>query len=148
MATGPFAATLESLDLTDNNLEAVSIIKNLLQLQKFESLKVLKLANNPIEDIGIYFLAQASFVSQLESLDLSFTRIGSKELHTLLVKCKSLKALNLSWNNGIDDEAMDVLMNAPFVGKIKSLDLYHTGITETERPWLLESVIAKKTIRV
>ena len=45
----------------------------------FQKIKTLELAETAIDDIGILFLSESNIIHKLETLDISMTKISSKD---------------------------------------------------------------------
>lgn len=104
-------------------LSQVDLIKALKELNS-------KLCTEKGDDV-IAALIKASFVGEIEVLDLSNMRISMIGVRMLSQtnKLTSLKVLNLGWNSGIGDEEFIMLAQAPWFEQIESLNMQCTDIT-------------------
>lgn len=95
--------------------------------------------------VAISFI-EAPFTHTLESLDLSDTCITSAgvKLLTLPNVFASLKRLDLSGNRQIQDASTDMLLTAPFAGKLKFLKFSELRRTRAAKQRLLNSLLARK----
>jgi hypothetical protein len=104
---------------------------------------------NEIVDAGITELIKAPFAHRLESLNLDSTGITDRSVELLVLPnvFVSLNKLNLRYNENIHDQSVGTLLDAPFAGKLRSLNIDETGITKEAKDRLIKARIGRKIHR-
>ena len=151
-----WANRLTSFCLRSTNLKT-AWLKQLGKCESFDSLAVLDLRGNTLQDDGATAFAKAKGFGSLQVLNLSYNRIGTDGARALAEGLpETLHTLDLSWNpiradgarvlaaaeqlrslRGLDlsyaelgDEGVKALANSPHLASLETLNLNSNGCTD------------------
>ena len=123
---------LRELQLSGNNLQAVSAIKIARSLQKLSWVTVINFSDNNISEEAADDIAAAlSHNKALHKLDLSinnFQTIGIIKISKALRNISNLWELNISRNNIGDEAASDIAAVLSHNNELQKLDLHHNQL--------------------
>ena len=124
--------SLMELQLSGNNLQAMSAIKIARSLQKLSCLRVINFSDNNIsEEAADEIAAALSHSKILIKLDLSrnnFQTTGIMKISRALKNISNLQELNISRNNIGDEAASDIAAVLSHNNKLQKLDLHHNQL--------------------
>jgi len=119
----PFASELTLLNITKTSIT----LNGLLLLNKFRSLKELKIAKNQLEDRGFALLSEQPIARRLTGLYLSHNGITAASIQ-YLSSFSELRELIIS-GNPIGNEGLAALAQLPIASQLTALEISDTGIT-------------------
>lgn len=123
---------LEFIDWSHSPLASVDMAE-LAHSPHLTRLTTLCLPRNNLGDEGSQLLARAAWVSSIRSLDLSDNGLSTTGLRALTTRddWHQLRELRLD-NNFFDNEAVSLLLSAPWLRDLEILSLCNAGITDEQ----------------